>query len=266
MLDSGAHSLFNLHARDTNDFSYYESDEFWQYVDNYAVFVKKYKEFIDLYVNVDVIKNPELSWKVQCYLEEAHGLTPLPVVHHGSDLKWLKRYLDKYEYIGLGGVASGAGRPDFYNFADGAFEMMCGEDGLPKWKVHGFAMTSLATLMRYPFYSVDSTAWVKAARVGILYIPRQTKGQYDFTTMALQITVSEKSPLKTQHQKHYNTLSQAERTYIDTYLATLGVTFEEVTSQYRPRDYVNVMYFHGVLATLPEWPWEFRRKKQGLIL
>src|SRR5262245_48519493 len=84
---------------------YYDKEDFWKYIDSYAAFVKRYKIAIDLYANVDVIPNPELSWRNLKYLEDKHGLTPVPVIHYGTDLEWLKRHMASgYDIIGLGGL------------------------------------------------------------------------------------------------------------------------------------------------------------------
>jgi hypothetical protein len=62
------------------DFSIYDTDMFWQYVDEYAAFIKEYRDGIDFFANVDVIQDPKRTWKVQKYLENEHGLDPVPVV------------------------------------------------------------------------------------------------------------------------------------------------------------------------------------------
>jgi hypothetical protein len=72
-LDSGAFTLWtkaqayaNKHGGDR--WAYYETDEFWNYIDHYARFVRKYGRAVDYYANVDVIpqscphlEKPELS-------------------------------------------------------------------------------------------------------------------------------------------------------------------------------------------------------------
>src|SRR5262245_14430222 len=61
-LDSGAHSL-HMKFRGSGS-KFHETDAFWEYVDGYAAFVKEHEEEIDYYVNVDVIFDPEMSWRV----------------------------------------------------------------------------------------------------------------------------------------------------------------------------------------------------------
>lgn len=153
-LDSGAHSLYTkelIKKQHSESYSFYESDDFIKYVDEYAAFIKKYKRYIDVYVNVDVIFNPEKSYDIQRYLEDKHDLKPLPVVHFGSDLKWVEFYIDRgYDYIGLGGLGQEVTRNQYINWADRVFELICDTPKrLPKVKTHGFAMTSLKLMLRY---------------------------------------------------------------------------------------------------------------------
>lgn len=155
-LDSGAHSLYNklIHGKGRKAYDFFETPEFWEYVDSYAEFVKANKAGIDYYVNVDVIFNPEASWRVLKYLEEKHKLNPLPVIHHGEDLKWVKKHVDAgYDYIGLGGLGQAVTRDMYYQWADVVYDYLCPPPKrLPIVKTHGFAMTAHALMVRYPWY------------------------------------------------------------------------------------------------------------------
>lgn len=157
-IDSGAHSLYNKYTRGKErSFDFYESDEFWKFVDGYASFIKEHKDEISLYVSVDVIFNAPLSWKVQKYLEDTHKLNPLPVFHVGEDFKWLKKYIDNYDYIGLGGLGQTTSKTMWIKgMGDPAFSMICDDKGYPRVKTHGFAMTSPELIIDYPWASVDS--------------------------------------------------------------------------------------------------------------
>jgi len=268
MLDSGAHSLFNIHARDTRDYSYYETQDFWDYVDNYAELVKKYSHMIDVYVNVDVIKNPKLTLKVQQYLESAHGLNPIPVIHHGpvgesdplSYLKTLEMYADRYEYIGIGGVAAGANRDSFMQFANAIFRFICDKDGIPQRKLHGFAMTALDSIVRFPWFSVDSTAWVKTSRMGTLYVPEETPTGHNYAKVALRVTVSQESPKRFKEREHFQTLKDESKAKVLRYLESIGLTLEEVSTDYKKRDVANIRYFWNLYKQLPPWPWPYNPK------
>jgi hypothetical protein len=154
-VDSGAHSLYTKYVikkGHSNGYAFYESDTFWNYVDEYAEWLKPRLDKIQVYVNVDVIFNPELTWKVQKYLESEHKLLPLPVVHFNSDMKWLKKYMDDYEYIGIGGVGQEVNVREYVAFGDRVFSFISDDKGMPLYKIHGFALTSPSLLHRYPWY------------------------------------------------------------------------------------------------------------------
>ena len=108
-----------------------------------------------------MIGSPEGTWKNQMIMEKA-GLKPLPCYHFGEDTKWLQRYIDKgYDYIALGGMV-GRPRPALLQWLDTIWsDYLTDSKGMPIVKIHGFGMTSLRLMLRYPWYSVDSTSWVQ---------------------------------------------------------------------------------------------------------
>ena len=305
-LDSGAHSLYTkqvINKKHSAGYNFFESDEFWKYIDDYALFIKENLNILSVYVNVDVIFNPELTWKVQQYLENQHGLSPLPVVHHGTDLKWLKKYMDKHDYIGLGGLGQEVTKQMYFAWADQAFSLLCDfPDGLPRWKIHGFAMTSLPLLLRYPWYSVDSTSWVITGRMGGVYVPKFRQGKYEYLIDPWKVTVSDRSPSKGEADKHFKTFSPMEQEIITEYLDSKGhkiglsefrfenknykpvegerwhgpartdgnreieLTIEPgLCNNYMQRDELNIIYFLDLEKALPEWPWPFKLKTNHMV-
>lgn len=175
-LDSGAHSLYNQLIK-KEGYGYADTQAFWDYVDAYAEFVKEHEECLDVYVNVDVIRNPDATWEVQKYLEKEHGLHPLPVVHYGVSEKRLRQYMDRYDYIGIGGLGQEITKAKFMPFCDGIFNILTDDRGRPLRKTHGFALTSLELLFRYPWYSVDSSSWSVQARFGGVLVPKKRQGR-----------------------------------------------------------------------------------------
>lgn len=51
---------------------------------------------------------------------------------------------------------------------DGVWNIIMKEN--PSLKVHGFAMTDPINMLRYPWYSVDSSSWTWAFRYGLVYL------------------------------------------------------------------------------------------------
>jgi len=160
-------------------------------IQEYIKFIKTHEDVIDIYANLDVIGDAKASWKNQLLMEK-EGLKPLPVFHFGEEESYLKTLIDKYEYIAVGGMVKSG---DLKSFLDRIFtHFICGKDGLPKVKVHGFGLTSLPLMLRYPWYSVDSTSWVVTGRMGSIYIPRYKGGQWIYDENSWKIAVSNRSP------------------------------------------------------------------------
>ena len=166
----------------------------------YISFIKEHEEVIEIYANLDVIgiggKQPnqltaEMTLKNQHIMEKA-GLHPIPVFHYGEPISFLENYVKNYDYLALG-VAGNSG-VKLIPWLDVLFSKhICDEKGMPKLKIHGFAVTSLPLMLRYPWYSVDSTSWVITGRLGSIYIPRFRSGEWIYDEQSWKIAVSNRS-------------------------------------------------------------------------
>lgn len=285
-LDSGAFSLYyrskevkTLQDRLQYDYSYYESDEYWAYVDAYAKFVKDNEDAMDYYANVDVLYNPELTWKTQKCLEDEYGLSPVPVIHLRTDLKWLHKYLKAgYDYIGLGGASRGGARPWF----DQVFDGLCPKPKrLPVVKTHGFATTSYPNMVRYPWFSVDSASWVKAGAYGRIYVPHKRNGKYVFDVSPYCMAVSSESPMLKKKGQHILTLGSGEKgkaySIVAEWLDLIGVPMGKVgpkneiiewgvSSHDKPRYMANLRFFEALCKWLPEYPCPFKYYPKDTLL
>lgn len=311
-LDSGAHSLYNkfafavdykkersggealdwLKAHATGDrYAWFKTKAFRRYVDDYARFILKYKGAIDHYVNVDVINNPELTWRTQKYLEDEWGLNPVPVLHAHAPLKWVERYAEVgYDLIGLGGVSLEGTGAGYTEWADSVFRILCPPPAyLPIVKVHGFAMTSHEMLVRWPWWSVDSSSWAKAGGFGSIYVPRRKGNTFRFDLPPRVVeTVLTRSKRKRQEPRsefweggtdrltacrgqvgHYALGSASLQKEVRAWLEHIGVPLGEawpdggekvwgVVSAYGARGIANLKYYEALCASLPEWPRPFR--------
>lgn len=267
-LDSGAHSLYNLHVKGkdkkkTDTYKFYRTKKFYRYLDHYARFVKKYAQGIDLYVNVDAIYNAELSWKALKYLENEHGLSPVPVIHHRTPMVWVDRHLEAgYDLLGIGGLGQESTKSSYTDWADRLFDRICvGPKRLPIVRTHGFAMTSYDLLLRYPWWAVDSASWAKCAAFGSVFVPHRRNGEYTFAESPYVVCMSDGSASK-QQGKHYRTFSRNVRLVIDDWLSEVGVPIGDektkgVTNHYGTRAVANMRFFQRLCEWLPEWPWPF---------
>ena len=158
MADSGAYSAQSLGATiDIND---------------YAQWIKTWLSLFDCYANLDVIGDSEGTLKNQQILEDM-GLKPLPVFHVNEDWKYLEHYLDKYDYVALGGLVPYQKYiKRIMPWLIKAFRM------LPKGKrYHGFGTTGWTVLKSFPWYSVDSSSWCSGYRFGsvLLFSAKEEK-------------------------------------------------------------------------------------------
>lgn len=314
-VDSGAPTLYNTLARKNrgatymgshmkdrryDNFDWLQTEEYLDYRDAYIEFIKKYIDHIEVYANLDIVNNAEATWENQQYME-SHGLKPIPVFHLGCDLKWLKMYLDKgYDYIAMGGMV-----PNPPNILIPALDSLWSDYftdsiGMPVVKVHGFAITSVKMLVRYPWYSTDSTSWVKFGKYGIVCVPKKIGGKYDYSVSAHNVVVSSRSPSQKLEGKHISTFSAAERAAILRYFEekgyrlgksktkTVGEDYEltegerfvsgrkgddgrevetviepGLSNDYKLRDELNIIYYLDLEKSLPEWPWKFKYKKKA---
>ncbi len=278
-LDSGAFTLFTtaIQYQKNNKcgrWDYYHTDEFWEYMDGYAAFVKKYKKGIDYYANLDVIKNPELTWRNQKYLEEKHNLSPVPVVHFREDLKlkWLKQYIDLgYDMIGLGGVAKTITARGAIEWFDCCFDVICDTpDRLPKTKIHGFGISSIKWWLRFPWYSIDSTSIHKKSGFGWILVPYLKDGYFDFTKPGFHLSVSDESPLADFRGRHYKTLTPLEKENIMMWLDFIKVPLGNskeigITNDGNMRKIAIYRYYEHIAKALPKWPWPFKRRRGTLV-
>jgi len=237
-------------AQISADVSFNDDPDVREYLDRYIAFIKEYDARGQLmgYVNLDIIYSAEESWKNQQYMEK-HGLRPIPVFHFGEDFKWWQKYVREYDYIGIGGVAGGVTMQQFIqSLGDPAFKFLWEED--PTTKVHGFAVTSNPLIIRYPFWSVDSTTWLKHAAYGNVMVPRWSKveGKFDYVSPPVIISVSDISEVKQSTHQHYKMMFPADVVdRIHEYFAEGGIDPEKLKTDMLERFRVDIFYYEKLL-------------------
>lgn len=120
-----------------------------------------------LYAGLDVIGNAQATFKNVKYMEDKYSLTPIPTFHIGSDLKELYNMIENYDYIALGGLVFSS---NLFRYCDEIWSIILNKK--PSLRVHGFGMTNIELMERYPWYSVDSSSYKGCRRFGrqnILY-------------------------------------------------------------------------------------------------
>jgi hypothetical protein len=226
-------------------------------IDDYADFIDEYIEYLTVYANLDVIGDPEATYKNQKYLEEERGLKPLPCFHFGTDVTFLERYLSEgYEYLALGGMV-GTPAKKLIPWLDYLFsEYLTDSEGYPLLNIHGFGVTSLKLLLRFPWYSVDSTSWVKTGRFGSVMVPVRRNGKYDYSLIPHKVVTSDKSPKKEFDGQHFSTFNPLVQNHIRHYFEMKGYTYEELSEDYQKRDELNIHYFLDLEKNLKDKPFD----------
>ncbi|MFP4025834.1 MAG: hypothetical protein ACLFVR_15020 [Thiohalospira sp.] len=280
-------------------------------VQEYIKFIKKHQDIIGIYANLDVIglggKQPnqltaEKTLENQKIMEAA-GLSPLPCFHYGEPLSFLEYYVKNYDYIALG-VAGNSGAK-LIPWLDSCFsKYICDNTGFPKVKVHGFAITSVPLMLRYPWYSVDSTSWALIGGMGSIYVPKYKNKVWVYDENVLKIAVSSQNPKKKEAGQHIDTLTPYLRRIYIHYIHEKGYKLgksefkqekqsyalaenerwvekkskkslrlveilveEGLCNRYQLRDELNIIYFKDLEKTIPKWPWCFETKNimEGLL-
>lgn len=234
-------------------------------LDEYCEFIRANIHHLDVYAALDVIPGQlgqiathdereeaaDQSWRNYLYMRR-EGLDPLPVFHYGEEFKHLDRMLEYgCDYIGIGGLV---GVPSARRrlWLDALFDYITDADGRARVKTHGFGMTSIPLIFRYPWYSVDSTTWLRVTASGAVLMPATRNGAFVFDEAPATILVSDQSPKRMQDAKHANSLSAPARARLDEWLAVCGKTFADVQTNYYARSTVCVTYFKRVSESKAE--------------
>lgn len=243
MLDSGAFSAWR--KNDPID------------VKDYIAYVRKHEHLLDQVVNLDVIpgkypkppsddereKSAVKGWDNLMRMADA-GINAIPVYHQGERFYWLDKMVDKgYDYIGLSpdNTKSLSGKREWLT---NLFRDICDGDGNPIFKAHGFAVTAVELMFKYPWYSFDSMTWLLAASYGGIFLPRVGKYfkescLFDYRRVPFTMKISKESPtIKTGN--HFNNLPPTARTNYIRLFESQGFSFEDVNTSFIPRTILNL--------------------------
>jgi hypothetical protein len=260
-LDSGAFAAWNRGV-DLN-------------LSEYASYIKRNAAYIDVYAGVDVIPGvagkPRPADAVAVAAKKSYenhqrmkdmGLTPIPVFHQGESFEWLERYLaDREPYIGIATRKDLPGDLSAFHrdWLDECLTIGTNAKGVPFAKYHGFGITKTAFLLRYPWYSCDSSTWSMAAGYGMIYVPRFIKGEPDFTYDPIRIIMSGKQQESwSSSQRQYGALSRVERDLVRTWVERCGKTIPEVVHSPHARRHVCLRYFMEFADAINKQPFGAR--------
>lgn len=132
-----------------------------------AIDIDAYCEYIidtgvRTYAGLDVIGNAKKTRENTEYMINEYGLNPIPTFHLGSTLDDLKELVHgQYSYIALGGLVFSKG---IMAHCDRVWHYILTHN--KNLRVHGFGLTNVELMARYPWYSVDSSSFKSCKRFG----------------------------------------------------------------------------------------------------
>lgn len=197
MIDSGAFSAWNKGT----------SIDLKQYM----AFLKDYGKYLYCYVTLDVLpegqerlrqkkagkgvnsandRGAELSDINHQKMKDA-GLSPIPVFHQGESFFWLENMLRNDEpVIGIS-TRKDLTHEEVLPWLDTVWSVLADRKGRPIVRTHGFGITAMPMLLRYPWATTDSTTWALSAGFGLIYVPIQGKdGKPDYLQRPYQVVTS----------------------------------------------------------------------------
>lgn len=219
----------------------------------YCRFIQEHNDIIDVASVLDAVGDPLKTWQNQQAME-ALGTRPLPCFHYGEDERYLEYYVKNYEYITLGGMVP-ISTPALRLWLDRLWEQyLTGPDGRARIKVHGFGLTTISLMQRYPWYSVDSSSWVQISSIGAILHPGHGT-----------IQMSHTSPTRKQEGRHFDTLSHIEQSYLAHEFARLGYTVEELRTSYLARRTFCMWAYTELNNRINSEGKSFRNEQEGLF-
>jgi hypothetical protein len=246
-------------------------------IDKYIEYIEENEDVFDKYFNLDVIGDGDKSFANYLYMRAA-GLRPIPVWHAETDPKFLTEYLALSDYVAIGAISVMSNERTIASLDSIWRDYLTDDDGFPICKVHGFGLTSILIMHRYPWYSVDSTSWVQFGRYGVVLIPQTRSGNWVYNENPHIVCVSGRSPRRGDHGKHIQTFPEVKQKKFIDYIEHMGfklglsqvdtsgekpvetVIEEGVANNHLMRDKLNMLYYVNVEKSMPKWPWQFKPK------
>lgn len=227
-LDSGAFTAFSKNAVIP--------------LDTYAEFVKETFPFWTTCSSLDAIGSGEESAKGsrENFLKlRDMGAKVQPVFHVREPDEYLVQYIKEgWDYIFIGGMV-----PETTEWLRERLDFLwdkylSDQEGKPVVKTHGFGLTDLDLMFRYPWFSVDSSSWLVYGIYG--WSALITEGK---KVIKVAFSNDKISLLKKRNSWHFQNMKPQEQEQIRKWMAPYKITPEQCAVHYSFRDAVNASTF-----------------------
>jgi hypothetical protein len=249
-----------------------------QHIDlkEYIEFVREYEPYLWQYINLDVIPgardevrtqseveaSAQLSYRNQQTMKDA-GLRPIPVFHQGEPFSWLERLLkDGETYIGVSPFKDIPFEQQS-DWLDECFTALTNSDGAPFVRTHGFGTTQTALLLRYPFYTVDSTTWSLTPGMGQIIVPSLVNGEFNYLVGPQRVSMGERN-LENTNKRKYDWIGPNQKEAVTKFLREeVGCTLVEARYGTRFRRKAVLIYFLRLGEHLYGHRFKYRKASLG---
>lgn len=187
-------------------------------------------------------RTADATWKNYCYMIERVKPEYLDKLvcayHYGEPDEALLRIIEGYKgykpkYIAFGGRA-GVSTAKLYGYFDSVFWRLIEKSANPQVKIHAFGVTVFEMLERYPWYSADSTTWLRTGIAGNIH-SRHTPGSV--------VNISHMRDKELNHLNHLNDKHPGLKEKILEEIESRGFTLEELVNDYKKRHEWNCLYY-----------------------
>jgi hypothetical protein len=251
ILDSGAYSAWSRGVKID--------------IDAYIAFALEHRHNFDVVINLDVIPSSKgipptskqvedsarKSWEAFLYMA-SKGVPTMPVFHQGERPYWLNKMVDfGLTYIGIS-PANDKTPGQRKVWLDDIFGRIVDKDGWPIIQTHGFGITSVPLLFRYPWYSVDSVSWLLFGAYGQILCPMPNRSLTgpDWTKSPLVVKVSSRGTLRgeaiSSDTKIFDQMHRRQQEWVMRWIELCGSTLAEARKDWAERAYINGKFFLAV--------------------
>jgi hypothetical protein len=257
-LDSGAYTGWNkgvpVNVDDYIDFINCVKWDKKQTEEKYLAQREKHADYekdeFELIANLDVIpgkpgvpdtpddlKNAaEEGWANMLYME-SKGINVVHIFHQGEDFKWLEKLSEHQEYIGIS-PNNLATTPEKRLWLDRVFDFLSDGKGGCRNKTHGFGVSSLILMERYPWFSCDSSTWSMGRRTGTIKMFLPGNKSLHGVSIAMSDKVGAGS-----NKIHYDLLDDEIKKIVIGYCEENEIDLEGMRTSHEARDKANILFF-----------------------
>lgn len=153
-------------------------------IDDYIEHIYEHKKYLYCYANLDVINRPKESAENLRIMKES-GLFPMPVIHYGTSVAYMRKIAEEHDYIGLGCFNKGTlGKEKELQFSRRIMQIC--REVRPDARFHAFGVSDPKLIYNEDWFSADHTNWAAGFRGDVRLYHPGTKKLYEFDRTSMK--------------------------------------------------------------------------------